>query len=96
MQPINEKAVTFTYTVNFVTFRTKHVSSGSRFLERAQMTLHAVQCHLDIQGASALIVHLVIKSANTAKIFHEVIHSGFCVYFYIVKQNIILIIGIGQ
>ena len=57
--------------------KTEHVSSGSRFLERAQMTLHAVQCHLDIQGASALIVHLVIKSANTAKIFHEVISKSF-------------------
>jgi len=45
---------------------------GSRFLERAQMTLYAVQNHLDVQGASSLIVHLVIKSANMSKIFHEV------------------------
>jgi hypothetical protein len=64
-----------------IVFQFTESISGSRFLERAQMTLHAVQCHLDIQGASALIVHLVIKSANTAKIFHEVRQQTILQYF---------------
>jgi len=45
---------------------------GSKYLARARMTLHAVQCHLDEQGASKLIVDLVIKSASMPKIFAEV------------------------
>ncbi len=49
---------------------------GAKFLVRAQMTLHEVQCHLDIQGASKLIVDLVIKSANTPKIFSEAVELG--------------------
>ena len=36
------------------------------------MTLHAVQCHLDNQGSSDLIVDLVIKSASSQRIFTEV------------------------
>ena len=41
---------------------------GAKFLSRAQMNLHLVQCHLDHQGASKLIVDLVIKSSNNTKI----------------------------
>ena len=37
------------------------------------MTLHNVQCHLDNQGASNLIVELVIKVATMPKIFSEVV-----------------------
>ena len=40
------------------------------------MNLHSVQCHLDNQGASILIVDLVIKSSNNSKIFAEVIELG--------------------
>ena len=46
---------------------------GAKFLTRAQMNLHYVQCHLDNQGASTLIVDLVIKSNHNTKIFAEVI-----------------------
>jgi inositol 1,4,5-triphosphate receptor type 1 len=49
---------------------------GAKFLIRAQMNLHFVQCHLDNQGASTLIVDLVIKSATNVKIFTEVIELG--------------------
>ncbi len=49
---------------------------GAKFLVRAQMTLHEVQCHLDIQGASKLIVDLVIKSSHMPKIFSEVVELG--------------------
>ena len=49
---------------------------GAKFLSRAQMNLHLVQCHLDHQGASKLIVDLVIKSSNNTKIFAEVVELG--------------------
>ena len=49
---------------------------GAKFLSRAQMNLHLVQCHLDHQGASDLIVDLVIKSSNNTKIFAEVVELG--------------------
>nr|XP_040580259.1 inositol 1,4,5-trisphosphate receptor-like isoform X2 [Lepeophtheirus salmonis] len=49
---------------------------GAKFLKRAQLTLHAIQCHLDYQGASKLIVDLVIKSSNNTKIFAEVVELG--------------------
>ena len=49
---------------------------GAKFLTRAQMNLHYVQCHLDNQGASTLIVDLVIKSNHNTKIFAEVIELG--------------------
>ena len=37
---------------------------------------HRHQCHLDHQGASDLIVDLVIKSSNNTKIFAEVVELG--------------------
>lgn len=41
------------------------------------MNLHSVQCHLDNQGASNLIVDLVIKSATSSpRIFSEVVEFG--------------------
>ena len=49
---------------------------GSKFLTRARMNLHAVQCHLDNQGSSNLIVELVIKSACSPRIFTEVVEFG--------------------
>ena len=49
---------------------------GSKFLTRAQMNLHSVQCHLDNQGASNLIVELVIKSSASPRIFSEVVEFG--------------------
>ena len=58
------------------TFDDRH-GPGSKNLKRAQMTLHSVQCHLDNQGASNLIVDLVIKSATSSpRIFSEVVEFG--------------------
>ena len=45
---------------------------GAKFIARAQMTLHAIQCHLDNQGASKLIVDLVVNSSTNNKIFSDV------------------------
>ena len=45
---------------------------GAKFIARAQMTLFAIQCHLDSQGASKLIVDLVVNSFTNNKIFSEV------------------------
>ena len=47
---------------------------GAKFIARAQMTLHAIQCHLDNQGASKLIVDLVVNSSTNSKIFSEVLY----------------------
>lgn len=52
---------------------------GSKFLSRAQTNLHFVQCHLDNQGASKLIVDLVIKSSNNTRIFAEVVELGIAI-----------------
>ena len=41
---------------------------GSKFLSRARLTLHAIQCHLDNQGSSKLIVDLVIKSSTNSQV----------------------------
>ncbi|XP_023342605.1 inositol 1,4,5-trisphosphate receptor, partial [Eurytemora carolleeae] len=52
---------------------------GSKKLLRAQMNLHQVQCHLDNQGSSSLIVDLVIKSGKSTsspRIFTEVVEFG--------------------
>lgn len=40
------------------------------------MTLHDVQCHLDNQGVSTLIVDIVIKCAMMPKIFSEIVELG--------------------
>ena len=37
---------------------------GSVMLTRAEMTLGEVQCHLDRQGASNLVVELIIQNPN--------------------------------
>ena len=50
-----------------------------KFIMRAQLTLHDVQCHLDVQGASALLVDLVIKSESMPKIFAEVVELGIAI-----------------
>ena len=49
---------------------------GSKFLMRARMSLHDVQCHLDHQGSSTLIVDLIIMSSCIPKIFSEVVELG--------------------
>jgi inositol 1,4,5-triphosphate receptor type 1 len=46
---------------------------GAKYIARAQMTLHAIQCHLDNQGASKLIVDLVVNCSTNTKIFSEVL-----------------------
>lgn len=45
-------------------------------LSRAGCTLHEVQCHLDREGASDLVVELVIKSVHSPSIFGEAVELG--------------------
>ena len=61
---------------------------GAKFLVRAQMNLHYVQCHLDNQGAASLIVDLVIKSATNSKIFAEVIELGIGEFHFLINMNL--------
>ncbi|XP_055609347.1 inositol 1,4,5-trisphosphate receptor isoform X4 [Uranotaenia lowii] len=49
---------------------------GSKYLQRAGKTLHEVQNDLDKEGASDLVIELVIKSINSPSIFVEAIELG--------------------
>ncbi|XP_035787416.1 inositol 1,4,5-trisphosphate receptor-like isoform X2 [Anopheles albimanus] len=49
---------------------------GAKYLFRAGRTLHEVQNHLDKEGASDLVIELVIKSINSPSIFVEAIELG--------------------
>ncbi|KAL0272305.1 UNVERIFIED_CONTAM: hypothetical protein PYX00_005334 [Menopon gallinae] len=49
---------------------------GAKILSRAFRTLHEVQSHLDKEGASDLVVELVIKSVNSPSIFTEAVELG--------------------
>ncbi|XP_018320612.1 inositol 1,4,5-trisphosphate receptor isoform X2 [Agrilus planipennis] len=49
---------------------------GAKLISRANRTLHEVQTHLDKEGASDLVVELVIKSINSPSIFGEVVQLG--------------------
>lgn len=49
---------------------------GAKYLQRAGKTLHEVQNHLDREGASDLVVELVIKSVHSPSIFVEVVELG--------------------
>lgn len=49
---------------------------GAKYLQRAERTLHEVQSHLDQEGASNLVVELVIKSVNSPSIFVEGVELG--------------------
>lgn len=49
---------------------------GAKLLSRAGLTLHEVQTHLDREGASDLVVELVIKSLHSPSIFGEVVELG--------------------
>jgi len=48
----------------------------AKMLSRAGRTLHDVQTHLDREGASDLVVELVIKSVHSPSIFVEVVELG--------------------
>jgi len=48
----------------------------AKILSRAGRTLHEVQSHLDREGASDLVVELVMKSINSPSIFGEVVELG--------------------
>lgn len=50
--------------------------SAAKFLSRAGKTLHEVQTHLDKEGASDLVVELVIKSVHSSLIFGEAVELG--------------------
>ncbi|XP_059613160.1 inositol 1,4,5-trisphosphate receptor [Phlebotomus argentipes] len=49
---------------------------GAKYLMRANCTLHEVQSHLDKEGASDLVVELVIKSVHSPSIFVEAVELG--------------------
>lgn len=49
---------------------------GAKYLQRAERTLHEVQSHLNQEGASNLVVELVIKSVNSPSIFVEGVELG--------------------
>lgn len=49
---------------------------GAKILARAQRTLHEVQSHLDREGASDLVVELVIRSVHSPSIFSEAVELG--------------------
>ncbi|XP_046406859.1 inositol 1,4,5-trisphosphate receptor isoform X3 [Ischnura elegans] len=49
---------------------------GAKILSRAGRTLHEVQSHLDREGASDLVVELVIKSVHSPSIFEEAVELG--------------------
>ncbi|OAD53290.1 Inositol 1,4,5-trisphosphate receptor [Eufriesea mexicana] len=49
---------------------------GAKLLSRAGRTLHEIQSHLDREGASDLVVELVIKSVHSPSIFVEAIELG--------------------
>lgn len=49
---------------------------SAKILSRAGRTLHEVQTHLDKEGASDLVVELVIKSGNSPSIFGEAVELG--------------------
>ncbi|XP_020277940.1 inositol 1,4,5-trisphosphate receptor isoform X8 [Pseudomyrmex gracilis] len=49
---------------------------GAKILSRAGRTLHDVQTHLDREGASDLVVELVIKSVHSPSIFVEAVELG--------------------
>lgn len=73
----NAKAI----SSNFGTTSTTTVLSithgpGAKYLQRAGRTLHEVQSHLDQEGASNLVVELVIKSINSPSIFVEGVELG--------------------
>nr|Q8WSR4.1 RecName: Full=Inositol 1,4,5-trisphosphate receptor; Short=ApIP3R [Patiria pectinifera]BAB84088.1 inositol 1,4,5-trisphosphate receptor [Patiria pectinifera] len=48
---------------------------GSRVLSRAEMTLAEVQCQLDKEGASSLVIDLVIKNSSN-RVFLESVELG--------------------
>lgn len=45
-------------------------------MNRAGLTLHEVQCHLDREGASDLVIELVMNSVNSPSIFVEAVTLG--------------------
>ncbi|XP_024947650.1 inositol 1,4,5-trisphosphate receptor isoform X5 [Cephus cinctus] len=49
---------------------------GAKMLSRAGRTLHEIQSHLDREGASDLVVELVIKSVHSPSIFVEAVELG--------------------
>lgn len=52
------------------------INFQAKMLSRAGRTLHEVQSHLDREGASDLVVELVIKSVHSPSIFVEAVELG--------------------
>lgn len=53
-----------------------YLNITAKIISRAGQTLHEVQVHLDKEGASDLVVELVIKSVNSPSIFEESVELG--------------------
>lgn len=53
-----------------------YLNITAKIISRAGQTLHEVQVHLDKEGASDLVVELVIKSMNSPSIFEEAVELG--------------------
>ena len=53
-----------------------YLEISAKLLSRAGRTLHEVQSHLDREGASDLVVELVIKSVHSPSIFVEAVELG--------------------
>ncbi|PVD24858.1 hypothetical protein C0Q70_15345 [Pomacea canaliculata] len=54
---------------------TSSSNSGAVVLSRTELTLHEVQCHLDREGASQLVIDLIIKNTSN-KIFQMTVDLG--------------------
>ncbi|XP_071054904.1 inositol 1,4,5-trisphosphate receptor isoform X3 [Onthophagus taurus] len=65
-----------TFDINTFKYSTSMHGPGAKILSRAGRTLHEVQTHLDKEGASNLVVELVIKSVHSPSIFEEAILLG--------------------
>ncbi|KAJ3639793.1 hypothetical protein Zmor_003130 [Zophobas morio] len=65
-------------TVELGTYQLSSVmhGPGAKVLSRAGRTLHEVQTHLDREGASDLVIELVINSVNSPSIFGEAVELG--------------------
>lgn len=57
-------------------FYTVFLFSEAKFLSRAGLTLHEVQCCLDREGASDLVIELVVNSVTSPSIFEEAVTLG--------------------
>lgn len=73
--PLAEPQCAFAVTIPQSSTAVTH-GPGAKYLLRAGRTLHDVQSHLDREGASDLVVELVIRSVSSPSIFVEAVELG--------------------